>query len=238
MTTSEPATPTLSPTGRLRVLHGWAERLSVPVETLTSSGTQAFAREGATAVVVVELERSRVVVGPPAALERIRGLDGAELLDLQLLVASLASFRPRPIGSASLSYRDTRLDRRLPVATTRADDALVEAMRLAVAADEWDESGLATMPQRWAATTPQGRLAALAGLERWGADIAQLGVVATPDARGHGYAAAAAGEVVTQALDDGLVAQWRCREGNAASERLAASLSFTRLGRQLAVDLS
>lgn len=234
-----PETSTLSPTGRLRVLRGWAGRLSVPVETLTSPGTHVIAREGATAVVVVELEMecSRVVVGPSAALERIRDLGRTEPLDLQLLVTGLESFRPRPIGAASLSYRDTRLARRLPIATTRADDALVEEQRQAVAADEWDESGLATMPQRWAATTPEGQLAALGGFERWGADIAQLGVVAKPEARGQGYAAAAAGEALTQALDDGLVAQWRCREGNAASERLAASLSFTRLGRQLAVDL-
>lgn len=232
-----PETPTLSPAGRLRVLRGWAEHLSVPLETLTSSGAHVIAREGATAVVVVELEHSRVVVGPSAVLELIRDLDRTEPLDLQDMVASLASYRPRPIGAASLSYRDTRLARRLPIATTRADDTLVEEMRQAVLADEWDESGLATMPQRWAATTPEGDPAALAGMERWGADIAQLGVVARPEARGQGYGAAAAGEVVTQALDDGLVAQWRCREGNAASERLATSLSFTRLGRQLAVDL-
>ena len=238
MTTSESAPSTLSQVGRLRVLHGWAERLSVPVETVTSSDTHAVARDDATTVVVVELERCCVVLAPPAALAQVQGLSRPELLDLDLLVASLAAFQPQPVGTASLSYRDTRLTRRLPIATTRADAALVEEMRQAVAPDEWDESGLATMPQRWAATTPQGRSAALAGFERWGADIAQLGVVAAHGARGQGYAAAAAAEAFTQALDDGLVAQWRCREGNTASERLAASLAFTRMGRQLAVALA
>jgi RimJ/RimL family protein N-acetyltransferase len=41
--------------------------------------------------------------------------------------------------------------------------------------------------------------------------------------------------VVDAALDDGLVAQWRCRLGNKASERLAERIGFARVGQQTAV---
>lgn len=113
-------------------------------------------------------------------------------------------------------------------------------LRSRVSADEWDESGLTAKPRRWAAITPAGRVAALAGYERWGDDIAQIGVAADPAHRGRGYAAVAARRALRAALEDGLVAQWRCRVGNVASERLADRLGFTQLGWQTAVrvDLS
>jgi RimJ/RimL family protein N-acetyltransferase len=56
-----------------------------------------------------------------------------------------------------------------------------------------------------------------------------------PAHRGHGYASALARRVVDAALDDGLVAQWRCRLGNKASERLAERIGFARVGQQTAV---
>jgi len=229
--------PTLSPDGWTRVQHGWANQLSVPVEALASSGTRFIARENATAVVVVELKDSCVVVGPPPVTAHLQGFDKSELLDMKLMVATLELFQPRPIGTASLSYRDARLARRVSVTTALAAPAMVERLQEGVSAGEWDESGLSGMPNRWAALTPEGRVAALAGFERWGTDIAQMGVATSPAERGRGYAAAAAGEAMTAALDDGLVAQWRCQVGNAASERLAAYLGLTLLGRQAAVAL-
>ena len=42
---------------------------------------------------------------------------------------------------------------------------------------------------------------------------------------------------VREAVDAGLVAQWRCRVGNEASLRLADRLGFTRLGMQASVAL-
>lgn len=239
MSANEPPSiaPSLSSAGSMRVQLGWARQLSVPVEALASSGTRFFARETATAVVVVGLSESCVVVGPPAVTAQLDGLDMRVLLDVSSLASRLGPFQPRPIGTASLSYRDARPVERTSVRTEPADPAMVENLRGSVSADEWDEGGLSAMPHRWAAFTSDGHLAALAGYERWGADIAQMGVAADPAERGRGYAAAAAGEAMTRALNDGLVAQWRCRVGNTASERLAGCLGFTRLGRQTAVAL-
>lgn len=239
MSTKEPlsAARTLSAAGRSHVQRGWAERLSVPVEALASPGTRFIARADASALVVVELSDACVVVGPPPVTAQLQGLDKGELLDVTLMVARLEFFQPRPIGTASLSYRDARLTSRVSVTTGPADPTMVEELQEEVSADEWHESGLSDMPQHWAALTPDGRIAALAGFERWGADIAQMGVAANRTERGRGYAAAAAGEAMTAAMNDGLIAQWRCQVGNTASQRLAARLGFTPLGRQAAVAL-
>ena len=96
------------------------------------------------------------------------------------------------------------------------------------------------MPHAWAALTTSGHPAAVAGFERWGADIVQMGVAADPDWRSRGYASAAAGKAMSAALDEwlGRAMAWSCRVGNKASERLAARLGFTELGRQAAVPLA
>jgi RimJ/RimL family protein N-acetyltransferase len=229
--------PSLSAAGWTRVQRGWADQLSVPIEALTSSGTHFFIRETATAVVVLQLTDSCVVVGPPPAIERLQDLDTSTLLDVTAVTARLQHAKPRLIGTASLSFRDERPERRVAVATEPADRGMVEKLQKSLSADEWDESGLSAMPRRWAALTSGGRPAAVAGFERWGADIAQLGVAADPTQRGRGYAAAVTATAISSALSDGLVAQWRCRIGNAASERLATQLGFARLGRQTAIGV-
>lgn len=60
---------------------------------------------------------------------------------------------------------------------------------------------------------------------------AEIGVETAPAWRRLGLAAAAAGLLVDDLLGRGLSAVWSCREGNAASAGLAASLGFRPTGR-------
>ena len=70
-----PTPRTLASAGLARVLEGWAERLSIAVDALSSSGTRFFARHGATVAMVIELGSARVFLAPPAA-RRKRWLPG------------------------------------------------------------------------------------------------------------------------------------------------------------------
>ncbi|MDP3890749.1 GNAT family N-acetyltransferase [Nocardioides sp.] len=221
-----------------RVQLVWAEKLSVPIEALTSAGTQSFVRPSATAVVVVALAEACVVLGPPHATRRLQGLEVPALLDAGLLLSRLEAFAPTPIGTASLSYLEANPVTRPVIRAVPADPSMMATLQGRVSTDEWDESGLAGMTHRWAVLAQDGEPAALAGYERWGADLAQMGVVADPSERGRGHASAAVLAALTAATDEGLVAQWRCRVGNTASERLATRLGFTRVGFQVAVTLS
>ncbi|WP_086990709.1 GNAT family N-acetyltransferase [Agrococcus casei] len=64
-----------------------------------------------------------------------------------------------------------------------------------------------------------------------------MAVLASPAHRGAGFAYATAAVATQEALGIGLVAQWRSRQGNEASRRLAQRLGFTQLGVQVAVTL-
>ncbi len=227
----------LSRSGLRRVQAGWAERLALPPDALTSAGTHFFPREAAIAVVVLQLGQSCVVVAPPPVMRLLEGLGERALLDAQALTAKLGAFDAQPIGTATLSYRDRRPVEQPRIPITSVEPAMVDQLRARIHPDEWDESGLSAMPQLWAAVTPVGSIAAVAGYERWGANIAQMGVVADAAERRRGYAAAASAAAMTEALNAGLVLQWRSRVGNTASDRLAARLGYTPLGFQSALAL-
>ncbi len=228
----------LTDAGRDLVLDESARRLAVTVDVVWSPGTTFVPREGADAVVVVRLGAACVVLAPEPALARLRGVASDLLVDVRAVTAGVSPLEPSPIGVATLGYRDIPTVCSAGDAVDLADSAAVEELQARCGADEWDESGLASMLPRWVSRTADGRPAALAGHELWGAHIAQLGTVADPAQRRQGHALSAASAAVEHAVGGcGLVAQWRSRVGNTASERLSERLGFTTLGLQLAVAL-
>ena len=68
--------------------------------------------------------------------------------------------------------------------------------------------------------------------------LAPLGVLTAPSARRQGWATRAAAVATNEALDRGLIPQWRARTGNTASLALAEKLGYLPLGRQTTVLLS
>ena len=112
---------------------------------------------------VVELNGCGLVVAPGGVAACLRGLDLGELLDVGMLSARLTHYRPSPIGTASLAYRDSHAGASVGYDMARGDPVAVGRLQKRLAPDEWDESGLDAMPHRWAVITPVGPRAALAG---------------------------------------------------------------------------
>jgi GNAT superfamily N-acetyltransferase len=190
-----------------------------------------------TAVVALRLQEAVVVLAPPPAAAALERLDAAGLLDLATVLAALTGLRPRPVGSAVLSYAEPGSLPAVSGGARRATDAEVAALFAACTPAERDESGLAEMPVRYVSTSPTGAPAAVAGYETWEGTVAQVGVLAHPDERGRGRARVAAAAAAESALRAGLVPQWRSALENAASAGLGRRLGFVPLGRQLAVEL-
>jgi L-amino acid N-acyltransferase YncA len=83
-----------------------------------------------------------------------------------------------------------------------------------------------------------GRVVAASGYQVWHGQLAHLSVLVAPAHRGRGLGTAVAARAVHQAVDAGLLPQWRARCTLLASRRIARSLGFVELGRQASYRLA
>lgn len=146
------------------------------------------------------------------------------------------------VGPAALRCADRGTFRPLPPShaarlLTRDDLPHADALRRACTHAEWEHGGSRVGEDVAAGAFAGGELAALAGYEVWGGSIAHLAIVAHPAHRGQGHAAAAVSRAAAEALDRGLVAQYRTLESNAPSLAIADRLGFRPYARSLAVRL-
>lgn len=148
----------------------------------------------------------------------------------------------RAIGPAAVRYADRETFRPLAMGGVRllgAEDAgAVDALRRACTPTEWEHGGSETGRDRMAGAFADGGLAAVAGYEVWGGTLAHLAIATHPDHRGRGLGAAAVSWIAAEALDRGLLAQYRTLEANTLSIAIAERLGFRPHSRSLAVRLT
>lgn len=146
------------------------------------------------------------------------------------------------IGPAAIRYADRGTLRSLPpdpgTRLLTPDDAeALDALRRACWPVEWDHGGSELGDHPVAGAFAGGVLAAVAGYEVWGEAIAHLAVATHPAHRGRGLGAAVVSRIVIEALERGLLAQYRALETNAPSLAIADRLGFQPYARSLAVRL-
>lgn len=225
----------LSGTARGRIVTAWANAIGVlPADTRKDEWV-FVERTDLEAVVVVSVDGRGLVAAPPKVLNALREASPDLLLDADALAKILPG--ADPIGSADLLFTENS-PQPSPVVATVTESARVAAMREGVSTPEWEESGIEETERRWATLAAAGSPAAFAGFTRWRSELAQMAVLASPQHRGAGFAYAAAAVATQEALGENLIPQWRSRQGNEASRRLAQRLGFTQLGVQAAVALN
>lgn len=227
---------TVSDIAQRRIVAAWAEVIGAPAEDFHKSEWAFVEREDLEVAVVVRVAGHGLAAAPLKALNLLRCASPEALLDVTALTTSLPAGAD-PIGSADLLFTESS-PQPSPVGVSLAVPADVAELRDQVGASEWEESGVEDAQRRWAARTPEGRPAAVAGFNPWGGALAHMAVLASPRHRGAGFAYAAAAFAIHEALADGLIPQWRSRQGNASSLGLAQRLGFTQLGAQVAVALN
>lgn len=225
----------LSDTARRRIVSGWASVIGVPAQDIRKDEWVFVERADLEAVVVVGVEGYGLAAAPPEHVELLRHAPPESLLDAVALARMLPAGAD-PIGSADLLFADSspRLTR-IGACVSGPED--MATLRSQVSASEWQESGIEETERQWIAVAPAGSPAAVAGFKRWRSELAQMAVLASPAHRGAGFAYATAAVATQEAVGVGLIAQWRSRQGNEASRRLAQRLGFTQLGVQVAVTL-
>lgn len=225
---------------------GWSRLLGLPDDSLdpARNPVRTVRVESEREVMVVRLWDTFVVVGPGWLHDRSVDLDPEDLLDQSSLLRCCDGHPARLVGQARLAYTDHYVRPRQP-GLRRLEDVPVDDLPAAAAAleracppDDVAEVGLAEMGRVIVTLDDREQPTAGAGYDEWQGILGHLGVLTPPEQRRAGHGTVAAALALNDALDVGLVPQWRARTENVASRRLARRLGFTEVGAQTTVLLT
>lgn len=190
---------------------------------------------------VVQIGDAAVVAGPGATsrASRLGGVDPASLVDPGLAGAFLGPFHDT-LGPAHLFYGAPVHTPRHPVdGPIRSDDPRVLAILADADEAERDECGIEGVTSGvWLAYDDDGEPGAVCGWTAWPHATAHLSVLTAASRRGRGLGRSAAVVAIAEAVDHGLMPQWRAAAWNTSSIGLAARLGLTPVGHQLSVRLA
>lgn len=219
----------------------WARVLKLADDALMSPADTRITREDDSMIMYVRLWQHEVLVAPAAVIERAAALTGDLLGDGPLLLglgAHTEGGTARLLGTATLGFSDTYVPGGDLESTPVTDDptAVADLERLCPP-DDVAEVGLSGMSWSFALLDDEDATLAGAGFDEWEHILAHVGILTPPERRRAGHARIAAGIATNEALDRGLIPQWRTRPENVASRSLANRLGYEIVGSQTTVVL-
>ena len=223
----------------------WARELGLLDDAFTfAEPGERLTRTRPALAMFVSLWEHRVLVGPGWLLERASDVDdltlgsGAGLLRL----AGEGPAGPtsaRLLGEAVLAFTDAYADHvGLDGAVVADEEDLLADLQRECPPDDVTEVGLAGLEHRFVLLDDREAPVAGAGYAEHQGILAHLGVLTPPALRREGHGTLVGALALNDALDAGLVGQWRARETNLASLALGRRLGFEAVGRQTTVLLS
>jgi hypothetical protein len=234
----------VEPGTRAIVELAWARRLGLPDDALEPGTSWRLTRSDAAMAMFVSLWEHRVLVGPDWLLERAEGVDddvlasGTGLLGLTVRTPGAVA-AGRLLGQGVLAFTDAYLEHEALETVVVADDPqAVHDLERQCPPDDVTEVGLAAMPERFVLLDDREATTAGSGYDEREGILAHLGVLVPPALRRTGLGTLAAAMATNDALDAGLVPQWRSRAEDVASLGLARRLGFEPVGTQTTVLLT
>lgn len=221
----------------------WARRLGLPDDALEPGASWRVTRIDDRVAMFVRLWEHRVLVGPDWLLDSADGADDDVLASgpglLGLTAGTPGAAPGRLLGETVLSFTDLYLEHDALETVEVADDPqAVHDLERQCPPDDVTEVGLGAKRERFVLLDDREATTAGSGYDEWEGILAHLGVLVPPALRREGLGTLAGAMATNDALDSGLIPQWRCRPENAASLGLARRLGFEAVGTQTTVLLT
>lgn len=219
----------------------WARVLGLPDHTLLSPADWRLGRVDDTMITFVQLWEHRVLIGPQRFLDQVADVADEELADgpsLLALSAELPGGPGRLHAATSLAFLDAYVAGEELKTTTVSDDLTAVAdLERRCPPDDVTEVGLSSMTWKIAVFDDADEPVSGAGFAEWQGIVADLGVLTPQPLRRAGHGRIAAGIATNEALDRGLVPQWRGRADDQIARRLARRLGYRAVGTQTTISL-
>jgi len=227
----------------------WVAHLGCPPERLFESPVVVLphsAFKGYQGLFLVRRGKFCVVSAPGELINLIhtcaRGSSVDEVFGSGLWRQQLPDLLDRVVGPASIAYCDgsTLRPQELPgtLPLDGGDREALEQLRAACDPDDWDRAGILPAHPAMIGHWIDGRLVSAAGYEVWGERIAHIGVATEPAHRGQGYGKAAVSALALQAIECGLIAQFRTLIANRPAMAIARALGFEEYAQTFAIGLN
>jgi hypothetical protein len=219
----------------------WARVLGLPDHTLLTPADWRLGRVDDTMITFVQLWEHRVLVGPQRFLDQVADVPDETLADgpsLLALSAELPGGPGRLQAATSLAFLDAYVPGEELKTTTASDDlAVVSDLERRCPPDDVAEVGLASMTWKIALLDDEDQPVSGAGFAEWQGIVADIGALTPLPLRRSGHGRIAAGIATNEALDRGLVPQWRGRADDQVARRLARRLGYRAVGTQTTISL-
>lgn len=216
----------------------WARTLGLPDDALLEPSDERLTRVDESMIMFVALFEHRVLIAPSWLLDVAHHVTNADLASGSGLLALSHGRSGRLLGEATLGFTDTYVEHpQLKSVLVASEAQAVTELEQACPPDDVAEVGLSLMSAHFVTLDDQGVAVAAAGYAESQGILGNVGILVPPALRRAGHGTLAAGIATNDALDAGLVPQWRGRRGHRASLGLARRLGYREIGSQTTVLL-
>lgn len=217
----------------------WARTLGLSDDALLEPAGERLTRVDESMIMFVSLWEHRVLIAPTWLLDISPTLTNRDLATGSSLLTLAAAHGGRLLGEAVLSFTDAYVSHQgLDDAVVSKEADVVADLERSCPPDDVIEAGpLSIMTEHFVTLDEQDQVVAGSGYTESQGILASLGVLTPPERRAQGHGTLAAAIATNDALDTGLVPQWRARRGNRASTAMARRLGYREIGSQTTVLL-
>jgi hypothetical protein len=216
----------------------WARTLGLADDALLEPVGPRLTRVDESMLMFVALWEHRILVAPSWLLEQAAGLSNADLADGSALLTLAAGRNGRLLGEAVLGFTDAYVQQPgLESVVVTKDAHEVAVVERSCPPDDAAEVSVSLMSQLFVTLDDHEQPTAVSGYAESQGILASVGILVPPALRRRGYGSKAAAIATNDALDAGLVPQWRARRGHRASVALARRLGYRQIGTQTTVLL-